>query len=85
MKTRRLVSVVSGVTASGYGDSAVARRIRCHTALRPGISQIARVLRMHIWRVFAEDRHLATNPPFFLLAIATTVLCLWAWRLVRLH
>lgn len=39
----------------------------------------------HIWRVFAEDKHLATNPPFVFLTIATTALSLWAWRLLRSH
>jgi hypothetical protein len=39
----------------------------------------------HVWRVFAEDRQLVTNPPFVLLTIATSALCLWAWRLLRSH
>jgi hypothetical protein len=38
----------------------------------------------HVWRVFEEDRGLATDPSFILLTIAAAALCLWAWRLLRL-
>ena len=38
----------------------------------------------HIWRVFAEGPHLATDPVFVLLTVAAAALCLWAWRLLRL-
>ena len=37
----------------------------------------------HIWRVFAEDRHLATDPWFVLITVAAAALCLWAWRLLK--
>jgi hypothetical protein len=36
----------------------------------------------HIWRVLAEDRHLATDPLFVLLTILAAALSLWAWRLL---
>jgi hypothetical protein len=36
----------------------------------------------HIARVFAEGPHLATDPVFILLTIATAALCFWAcWLL----
>ena len=38
----------------------------------------------HIWRVFAEDPHLAKDPWFVLITVAAAALCLWAWRLFRL-
>ena len=38
----------------------------------------------HIWRVFAENPHLATDPLFVLITLAAAALCLWAWRLLRL-
>ena len=38
----------------------------------------------HIWRVFAGEAHLATDPWFILLTVAAGTLCLWAWRLLRL-
>jgi len=37
----------------------------------------------HIWRVFAENPHLATDPAFVLITAAAAALCLWAWRLLR--
>ena len=37
----------------------------------------------HIWRVFAEDRRLATDPAFVIITVAAAALCLWAWRLLR--
>ncbi len=37
----------------------------------------------HVCRVFAEGRHLATDPLFILLTVAAAALCVWAWRLVR--
>ncbi len=37
----------------------------------------------HIWRVFAESPHLATDPWFVLLTVLAAALCLWAWRLFR--
>jgi hypothetical protein len=35
----------------------------------------------HIWRVF-EERHLATEPWYILITVATAFLCLWACRLL---
>jgi uncharacterized membrane protein len=37
----------------------------------------------HLWRVFAEGRHLAKDPVFVLLTVAAAALCLWAYRLLR--
>jgi hypothetical protein len=34
----------------------------------------------HIWRIVAEDRHLATDPWFVLLTVVAAALCLWACR-----
>ena len=36
----------------------------------------------HIWRVFAEP-HLATDPAFIIITLASLALCLWAWRLLK--
>ena len=38
----------------------------------------------HIWRVFAEEPRLATDPLFVLITVAAAALCFWAWRLLRL-
>jgi len=38
----------------------------------------------HIWRVFAEEPHLATDPWFVLITVTSAALCFWAWRLFRL-
>jgi len=37
----------------------------------------------HVWRVFEEGTHLATDPWYVLITLATAALCLWAWRLLR--
>ncbi len=37
----------------------------------------------HIWRVFAGEAHLATDPWFILITVAAAALCFWAWRLLR--
>ncbi|MBC8003535.1 MAG: hypothetical protein H7X97_13190 [Opitutaceae bacterium] len=37
----------------------------------------------HVWRVFVEGRHLATDPVFVLLTFAAAGLCFWACRLLR--
>ena len=37
----------------------------------------------HLLRMIVEGRHVATNPLFVLLTVATGSLCFWAWRLVR--
>ena len=36
----------------------------------------------HIWRIFAGEAHLATDPWFILITVAAATLCLWAWGLV---
>jgi hypothetical protein len=38
----------------------------------------------HICRIIEEWPHLATEPWYLLLTIATAVLGIWAWRLLRL-
>ena len=38
----------------------------------------------HVWRVIDEWPYLATDPWYILLTVAAAVLCLWAWRLLRL-
>jgi len=37
----------------------------------------------HIWRVLAEDAHLARDPFFVLITVIAAMLCLWAWRVFR--
>ena len=37
----------------------------------------------HIWRVFVEGPHLATDPVFVLLTVAAVALCVWAWCLLK--
>ena len=37
----------------------------------------------HLLRIIVE-RHLATDPLYILITIATGGLCLWAWRVLRL-
>jgi hypothetical protein len=39
----------------------------------------------HIWRVLAAEPHLAKDPFFVLITIATAALCVWACRLLRLR
>jgi len=38
----------------------------------------------HIWRVFAEEPHLATDPLFVVITVVAAALCFWAWRVLRL-
>jgi hypothetical protein len=38
---------------------------------------------VHLLRMIAEGRHLATDPFFILITVAAAGLCLWAWRLLR--
>jgi hypothetical protein len=38
----------------------------------------------HIWRIVAEEPHLARDPWFILITVVAAALCLWAWRLLRL-
>lgn len=37
----------------------------------------------HILRIAFENRHLATDPVFILITLASAALCVWAWRVVR--
>ncbi len=36
----------------------------------------------HVWRVIVESRHLATEPDFILITLASAALSAWAWRLL---
>jgi hypothetical protein len=38
---------------------------------------------LHIWRMVAENRGLATDPVFLILTVLTTGLCVWAVALFR--
>lgn len=38
----------------------------------------------HLWRVIYEEPHLATDPWYVPITVASGALCLWAWRLLRL-
>ena len=38
----------------------------------------------HLWRMVEEGSHVATDPLFILVTLASGVLCLWAWRVFRL-
>lgn len=38
----------------------------------------------HIWRIVAEEPHLARDPWFILITLVAAALCFWAWRLFRL-
>jgi hypothetical protein len=38
----------------------------------------------HVLRIIAEGTRLLTDPWYVLLTVAAGVLCLWAWRLLRL-
>ena len=37
----------------------------------------------HILRVVLENRHLATDPGYILITLASAGLCIWAWRVLR--
>lgn len=38
---------------------------------------------LHLWRMLAENRHLASDPIFLLLTLLSATLCIWALRLLR--
>ena len=38
----------------------------------------------HVWRMIAEDPHLATDPWFLLITLIAAALSAWAFRLVTL-
>jgi hypothetical protein len=38
----------------------------------------------HVLRIVDEGLHLAADPFFVLITVATAALCFWAWRLLRL-
>jgi len=37
----------------------------------------------HIWRAIEEGSALLKDPFYIVITIATAVLCLWAWRVLR--
>jgi len=37
----------------------------------------------HILRVVLENRHLAAEPGYILITLASAGLCIWAWRVLR--
>jgi len=37
---------------------------------------------VHIWRAIAEETHLATDPWYVLITLASAALCIWALRLL---
>jgi len=37
----------------------------------------------HLLRIAMENRHLATDPVFVLITLASAGLSIWAWRVVR--
>lgn len=37
----------------------------------------------HLLRIVMENPHLATEPVYILLTVASAALCIWAWRIVR--
>lgn len=39
---------------------------------------------VHVWRIFEEGAHLATDPWYILITLVAAGLGLWAWRLLRL-
>ena len=38
----------------------------------------------HLWRMIEEGSHVASNPTFLLITLASGALCLWAWRVLRI-
>jgi hypothetical protein len=38
---------------------------------------------LHIWRMFAEASHMATDPIFLVLTVIAAALSAWAWTLLR--
>ena len=38
----------------------------------------------HLWRMIEEGSHVAANPAFLLITVASAGLCLWAWRVLRI-
>jgi nicotinamide riboside transporter PnuC len=43
-----------------------------------GLLTIAQLL-----RIAFENRHLATDPAYILITLASAILCIWAWRVLR--
>jgi hypothetical protein len=39
---------------------------------------------VHVWRLFEEGRHLATDPFFLIVTAIAAGLSIWAWRVVRM-
>jgi hypothetical protein len=44
----------------------------------------ALVTLVHVWRAVQEGPSLATDPWFVLITAVGAVLCVWAWRLLRM-
>jgi hypothetical protein len=38
----------------------------------------------HVWRMVEEGSHVAADPFFVLVTLASGALCLWAWRVFTL-
>ena len=38
---------------------------------------------LHIWRMFADGVHMATDPIFIILTVLAAALSAWAWTLLR--
>ena len=39
----------------------------------------------HVWRLFEEGMHPATDPAWVILTVLSAALSLWAWRLLARH
>ncbi|MDX6575883.1 MAG: hypothetical protein QOE96_1836 [Blastocatellia bacterium] len=37
----------------------------------------------HLLRIVLESRHLAIEPGYILITLASAALCIWAWRVLR--
>jgi hypothetical protein len=37
----------------------------------------------HILRIVTEDAHLAKEPLYILITVASAALCIWAWQVTR--
>ncbi len=39
---------------------------------------------VHLWRI-TQEPHLATDPGYLLITVASAALSVWAWRLLRIR
>ncbi len=37
----------------------------------------------HLLRIVTDNPHLATDPVYILITVASAALCIWAWHLLR--